>query len=282
MFSVVTDHPDVPGDAPIIGLDHVILAVSDLEAAQAKARKLGFTTTDITAHVGWGTANTCVMFRGLAIRATISKSSACATSASAPTASTTIWPNRVKACCRWRSRGGPSWLPLLDENGWRIWASRTCTATSKSCRACLSAVRWKRGPPARAAVRLRAPDLQAVWADRFVHHENGTLASAVQMRMADGSTLGEGYEALLTGKLTGSTQPIGADLEFYSAEDWAQIYPDAEAHEAIVYQVEDLTKTGEFLANSGLAFRPAMAGYRGYIVYPGDAGGAYAVFTDGT
>ena len=61
MFSVVTDHPDVPGDAPIIGLDHVILAVSDLEAAQAKARKLGFTTTDITAHVGWGTANTCVM-----------------------------------------------------------------------------------------------------------------------------------------------------------------------------------------------------------------------------
>ena len=65
MFSVVTDHPDVPGDAPIIGLDHVILAVSDLEAAQAKARKLGFTTTDITAHVGWGTANTCVMFRGL-------------------------------------------------------------------------------------------------------------------------------------------------------------------------------------------------------------------------
>ena len=103
------------------------------------------------------------------------------------------------------------------------------------------------------------------------------------MRMADGSKLGEGYEALLTGKLTGSiAKPIGADLEFYSAEDWAQIYPDAEAHEAVVYQVEDLTKTGEFLANSGVAFRPATAGYRGYIVYPGDAGGAYAVFTDGS
>ena len=46
-----------------------------------------------------------------------------------------------------------------------------------------------------------------------------------------------------------ASQSRSRHLEFYSA-DWAQIYPDTEAA-TIVYQVEDLTKTEEFLANSG-------------------------------
>ena len=113
--------------------------------------------------------------------------------------------------------------------------------------------------------------------------EDGIGIRAVQIMMPDNQNLGEGYEALLTGAFSGSASgPIGADLEFYTAEDWHQIYGGTEATEAIVYQVADLNETGEFLARSGLTFRPAKAGYRGYIIEPWDASGVYVVFSDGT
>ncbi len=46
----------------ITGLDHVLIGVSDLEAARARYERLGFTTTPRGRHVGWSTGNTCVMF----------------------------------------------------------------------------------------------------------------------------------------------------------------------------------------------------------------------------
>lgn len=44
------------------GIDHLIIGVRDLEAARARFAKLGFNTTPRGRHVGWGTANYCVMF----------------------------------------------------------------------------------------------------------------------------------------------------------------------------------------------------------------------------
>ncbi|OAN55308.1 hypothetical protein A6A04_11240 [Paramagnetospirillum marisnigri] len=46
----------------ITGLDHVIIAVRDLEAAAATFRRLGFTLSSKGVHAEWGTANYCVMF----------------------------------------------------------------------------------------------------------------------------------------------------------------------------------------------------------------------------
>ncbi|MEX2650399.1 MAG: VOC family protein [Alphaproteobacteria bacterium] len=46
----------------ITGLDHVLIGVSDLEAARASYERLGFTTTPRGRHVGWSTGNYCVMF----------------------------------------------------------------------------------------------------------------------------------------------------------------------------------------------------------------------------
>lgn len=43
-------------------LDHVLIAVSDLEAAAVRMRRLGFAVTPRGRHIGWGTANRCVMF----------------------------------------------------------------------------------------------------------------------------------------------------------------------------------------------------------------------------
>lgn len=49
-------------DRHLDGIDHIIVGVRDLEAARARFAKLGFNTTPRGRHVGWGTANYCVMF----------------------------------------------------------------------------------------------------------------------------------------------------------------------------------------------------------------------------
>src|SRR5260221_5584699 len=46
----------------ISGLDHVIVAVRDLERARMNWTRLGFTLTPRGRHLGQGTANYCIMF----------------------------------------------------------------------------------------------------------------------------------------------------------------------------------------------------------------------------
>lgn len=46
----------------ITGLDHMIAGVRDLESARRAYERLGFTLTSRGRHIGWGTANYCIMF----------------------------------------------------------------------------------------------------------------------------------------------------------------------------------------------------------------------------
>jgi len=46
----------------VTGIDHVLVGVRDLEAARGAWQRLGFTTTPRGSHIGWGTANYCIMF----------------------------------------------------------------------------------------------------------------------------------------------------------------------------------------------------------------------------
>ena len=48
--------------AAIAGVDHSIVGVAGLEAARAAYEALGFTTTPRGRHIGWATANYCIMF----------------------------------------------------------------------------------------------------------------------------------------------------------------------------------------------------------------------------
>ncbi len=48
-------------DRHLRGIDHVVVAVADLEAARARWARLGFTLTPRGRHPRWGTANHCVM-----------------------------------------------------------------------------------------------------------------------------------------------------------------------------------------------------------------------------
>lgn len=49
-------------DRQLTGIDHLIIGVRDLEAARARFARLGFNSTPRGRHVGWGTANYCIMF----------------------------------------------------------------------------------------------------------------------------------------------------------------------------------------------------------------------------
>ncbi|MFN0044077.1 MAG: VOC family protein [Alphaproteobacteria bacterium] len=46
----------------ILGIDHALVAVRDLEAARIAYRRLGFAVSPRGSHIGWGTANYCIMF----------------------------------------------------------------------------------------------------------------------------------------------------------------------------------------------------------------------------
>lgn len=46
----------------LAGVDHGIVGVHDLEAARQRYRSLGFTVTPRGRHIGWATANYCIMF----------------------------------------------------------------------------------------------------------------------------------------------------------------------------------------------------------------------------
>ena len=48
---------------PVTGIDHLIVGVRDLDAAQRAWARLGFTVTPRGRHSGWGTANRCIMLQ---------------------------------------------------------------------------------------------------------------------------------------------------------------------------------------------------------------------------
>lgn len=290
MFSTSNENGAVAIDAPISGLDHVIIAVHDLDAEHARAVKLGFTTTEITPHVGWGTANTCIMFPGLDDQGDYVE----ILGIRDPNIGTNGLAEHLEAL-------GEGMLSLALKGSAEKAADAFAAHSVEhfGIEALHRDVQVTPGAPKRASFKLLRPKSGAftpipafvcehlnpdvVWAERFLSHANGAIGiQAVQIMLTHDQKIGSGYEALISGAFSGSAKgPVGADLEFYSVESWSRIYGESEASEAVVYRVADLNQTGEFLRQSGLNYREATFGNRGYIVSPQDASGVYAVFTDG-
>ena len=290
MFSTSNENGAVAIDAPISGLDHVIIAVHDLDAEHARAVKLGFTTTEITPHVGWGTANTCIMFPGLDDQGDYVE----ILGIRDPNIGTNGLAEHLEALGK-----GMLSLALKGSAEKAADAFAAHSVEHFGIEALHRDVQVTPGAPKRASFKLLRPKSGAftpipafvcehlnpdvVWAERFLSHANGAIGiQAVQIMLTHDQKIGAGYEALISGAFSGSAKgPVGADLEFYSVESWSRIYGESEASEAVVYRVADLNQTGEFLRQSGLNYREATFGNRGYIVSPQDASGVYAVFTDG-
>lgn len=291
MFSTSNDNSETASNAPVTGLDHVILAVNDLEAGHASASRLGFTTTEITAHVGWGTANTCIMFPGLddqgdyveilGIRdANIGTNGLAEHLAEHGEGmlSIALKGKAEKVTAAFEAQG-------IEHFGIEALHRDVQVTPGTTRRASFKLVRPQRGPfaPVPAFV-CEHQNHDIVWAERFLSHANGAIGiQAVQIMLSPDQNLGSGYEALISGAFSdGASGPVGADMEFYTPESWSRIYGEAEASEAVVYRVADLDETGKFLAESGLEYRAATHGKRGYIVSPSEACGVYMVFSDGS
>ncbi|NIA71655.1 VOC family protein [Pelagibius litoralis] len=61
-MKLVVTESGVEAARPIRGIDHVLVGVRGLEAAYDTYQRLGFTLSPRGRHIGWGTANYCVMF----------------------------------------------------------------------------------------------------------------------------------------------------------------------------------------------------------------------------
>ena len=53
---------DTVTDRPIVGVDHALIGVADLDAARDSFERLGFTISPRGRHIGWGTGNYTLMF----------------------------------------------------------------------------------------------------------------------------------------------------------------------------------------------------------------------------
>ena len=53
---------DTVTDRPIVGVDHALIGVADLDAARDSFERLGFTISPRGRHIGWGTGNYTIMF----------------------------------------------------------------------------------------------------------------------------------------------------------------------------------------------------------------------------
>lgn len=290
MFSTTNNSDVAASDAPITGLDHVIIAVSNLDTAESQASKLGFTMTEITAHVGWGTANTCIMFPGLDGQGDYVEILGIRDPKIGTNGLAEHLEEQGEGMLSLALKGRADKVTQVFEQlgiqhfGIESLHRDVQVTVGTTQRASFKLVRPQRGPfnpiPAFVCEHLNH---DTVWAERFLSHANGTIGiKAVQIMMSHDQNLGSGYEALITGAFSeGASGPVGADIEFYTAESWSRIYGEAEATEAVVYRVSDLSLTGQFLQDSGLNYRTATHGSRGYIVNPADACGVYMVFTDG-
>ena len=56
------DDAKVTPKPTIAGIDHLLVGVGDLEQARLRWRRLGFMPSPRGRHIGWGTANYCIMF----------------------------------------------------------------------------------------------------------------------------------------------------------------------------------------------------------------------------
>lgn len=61
-MKLVVGDRGVEAARPLRGIDHVLVGVRDLEAAHDTYARLGFTVSPRGRHIGWGTANYCIMF----------------------------------------------------------------------------------------------------------------------------------------------------------------------------------------------------------------------------
>lgn len=269
-------------DAPIAGIDHTLVGVADLEAARSAWTRLGFTLSPRGRHIGWGTANYCILFDEdyVELLGIVDPSQ---------------FTNRLDRFLATRGEGllGLAWRSRDAEASAAAFAAMGIAAEGPKD---LQRILELPAGEARPAFRLVFPDPAAlpglsnflchhlsralVWNPDWTRHANGALGLAevtVATRQAAAfapayrRVFGEAAVALAGESLTVSVGG-GASLRFRPPESGD---PVAEGPVGFTLRVAELAATEAFLQTAGLSPRRAGSSIE---VSPAVASGVRLVF----
>jgi hypothetical protein len=276
----------------ITGIDHVLLAVRDLDAVQMGWTRLGFATSPRGKHLGRGTGNYCLMFEHDYIELF---------------GITGPEPASPEYTAFLAEREGPMKLAWATQDSTAAAAALTKLGLHPTAPRDLS--RQLELPEGTAVPRFsivalppdETPDLasflcahltpELMRRREWLAHPNGATGLAgVTAIVADTAPLVEPYERLFgAGNVSATddvvTVRVGAHrIIFTTPEDFTAMYPEVDVDPdavrpgiaALTLTVHDPEATADYLANWHVAFE--MAGQRGVLVPAEEANGAVLEF----
>lgn len=278
--------------APFAGIDHVVIAVEDLDRARLSWERLGFTLTPRGRHFQKGTGNYCIMFPGdyiellgvvdpvqeagvlgdLLAKGEGPRGLAFATRSAEATA--------AELARRGIASGAPSGLARqLELPEGTVLPRFKLVSLPASATPGISAFVCEHETP--ELVRRRE------W---LVHANGATAVHGVIVLVEETEPLRSGWERLLAGGLTMTndvlTVHVGPHrITFATPEDFAELYPEAAldlppalpALAALVLESRDLAETADHLTQWHLAHELALDG--AVLVPPEEASGTLLIFT---
>ena len=279
----------------LTGIDHVLLGVRDLDRARMGWTRLGFTLSPRGRHIGWGTANYCVMFpdayleligvvdsaqpsHGLdafLARREGAMGLAFATNAVGTAADALarrgLHPGAPKDLARQIEL--PEGTDLLRFTLVDLASDETPALPSFICQH-------------RTREKLRRP--------QWLEHDNGAVAlKGVTVVVPDTAALRDAYERLFGADVTMTDEVMTVHcgphrILFATPDDFSALYPEADpehlpappALAAVTLKSRDLSCTADYLTQWQVAFELSADGT--VLVLPEEANGALLVFVDAT
>jgi catechol 2,3-dioxygenase-like lactoylglutathione lyase family enzyme len=278
----------------IVGLDHVLIGVRDLEAARAAYARLGFTVTPRGRHVGWSTGNYCVMFAEDYIELI---------GVVDPTAPSRSIEKRIAEAGEAGVGVGFALASHDHEAAFRSLDKAGLEPEARSLSRALEAPEGTLEPrfalviPRDGAIpgipifvcRHLTPDL--VRRPAWLAHANAAVATTALLAVVpDPAALRAPYERLFGASALGATDRVlsvqmgRTTLLLADPPDAERLYPSLEAGRLSVPAIAAMTIAVEDIGRAGAALdagpvRHARSGARSLIVDPEDAAGVLLEFT---
>jgi len=278
-------------DRHLRGLDHLVVAVRDLEAAADRWHRLGFTLTPRGRHPEWGTANRCVLLEGgyvelLAVaepEAASPVATALREAAEGFFALAFATDDPAATAAAWRTLGfsarGPERLTrLLDVDGEvELAFTNVLLPPEETLGLRLFACRHE------TFDRERQP----AWLE---HANRARRIVSVSVLAEPVEPVAALFERVLGTATRSQTDQLAAfhvgddHILVMPPEDVNLLHPEVEAEEreqparfvSLQLQVDDLERTADIIGRSGLVYRRIADGI---AVLPGELGGIALEFT---
>lgn len=279
----------------ITGIDHILLAVHDLEAAKMGWTRLGFATSPKGKHLGRGTGNYCLMFE----RDYIELFGIIGPEPASPEYTAFLAEREGPMKLAWATSDGTAAAAALTQLGLHPGTPRDLSRQlelpegTAVPRFSIVALPQDEAPALSSFLCAHlTPELMR--RREWLAHPNGATGLAgVTVVVPDTAPLALPYEHLFGPGSVSMTDDIMTvrigphRIIFATPEDFAAMYPEVDVDPAAVrpgiaaltLTVRDPEATADYLANWHVAFE--TAGHKGVLVPPEEANGAVLEFVAG-